>query len=444
MRHLSFTIDLPIEMTALAGLALSALCGHAQSAAIPHRQVIVAENSTISQNLANDAATAGSTIVTLGSRRSSNAVDASSLVPLRSVDVESLSYSGPGPARRYFITELGTLGGTQSFAYALNDNGQVVGESWTVGDSSSHAFLFTNGKMTDLYPLNSQDIQTVGPTAINNAGQIASGVVVDGVYVPAILDSVTGNLILIGSLGGVSSLGFKGVATSVNNEGNATGYSYLDNLNRHGFFYRNGVMTDIGSFGGFSVGLAINDENDIAGFASDTYNGVAHAFVDTDGVMTDLDPATESYGNDINNQSQIVGQFLTADQTAFHAFLYSQGNFADPTPSGGQSAIANGINNEGQIVGSQSFADKLHAFLYYNGRIVDLNTLIPRDFGWELIRACDVNNRGQIVGYGLVHNRFRAYLLTPAISPDQCNYDAWKSFGFRNQGQCIGYVNTGK
>jgi len=89
MRHLSFTIDLPIEMTALAGLASSALCGHAQSAAIPHRQVIVAENSTISQNLANDAATAGSTIVTLGSRRSSNAVDASSLVPLRSVDVSN-------------------------------------------------------------------------------------------------------------------------------------------------------------------------------------------------------------------------------------------------------------------------------------------------------------------------------------------------------------------
>jgi hypothetical protein len=48
--------------------------------------------------------------------------------------------------------------------------------------------------MTDLYPLNSQNVQTVGPTSINNAGQVASGVLVDGVYVPAVLDSKTGDL----------------------------------------------------------------------------------------------------------------------------------------------------------------------------------------------------------------------------------------------------------
>ena len=89
-------------------------------------------------------------------------------------------------------------------------------------------------------------------------------------------------------------------------------------------------------------------------------------------------------------------------------------------------------------------ANKQHAFIYENGRIVDLNGLIQQDSGWRLTWAFGVNNHGQIVGYGLAKNKFRAFLLTPAISAEQCMDDGWKSFGFKNQGQCIQFINTGK
>ena len=40
------------------------------------------------------------------------------------------------------MVDLGTLGGSQSFAVAVNDHGQVVGYSHTAGDAESHATLW--------------------------------------------------------------------------------------------------------------------------------------------------------------------------------------------------------------------------------------------------------------------------------------------------------------
>ncbi len=45
---------------------------------------------------------------------------------------------------------LPTLGGTSATAIAINDFGQVLGTSQIKGDAANHAFLYTNGKMTDL------------------------------------------------------------------------------------------------------------------------------------------------------------------------------------------------------------------------------------------------------------------------------------------------------
>ena len=54
-------------------------------------------------------------------------------------------------------TDLGTLGGDYSVAYAINSKGQVAGYSYTLGNST-HAFIWDKGAMTDLGTLGGSSI----------------------------------------------------------------------------------------------------------------------------------------------------------------------------------------------------------------------------------------------------------------------------------------------
>jgi probable HAF family extracellular repeat protein len=53
----------------------------------------------------------------------------------------------------YPVTDLGTLGGTFSQAYGINNNGSVVGFATLTGDTALHAFRWRKGVMTDLSTL---------------------------------------------------------------------------------------------------------------------------------------------------------------------------------------------------------------------------------------------------------------------------------------------------
>jgi probable HAF family extracellular repeat protein len=337
---------------------------------------------------------------------------------------------------RYSIADLGTLGGTESFAYAINDRGDIVGQSRLTGDTSSEGFLYRRTRLTNLAPVNSGHIQTVGPTGINKRGEISCGVISNGLYVPAIYDVHQGSIVTLGSLGSPASSGFSGVATSINDRGQAVGYSYLDGFNRHAFLYSDGEMIDIGSFGGYSLALAISNTGVIVGASSDTVAGYAHAFVYRDGVMSEINPFggpnNESYALGLNDDGVVVGEGLNATGTAFHGFIFADGLVTDiGTLPGGRNSSAFSINNKGQIVGVAdspfdgicyvratgvsvpciSYAQR--AFLYQDGEMMDLNSLIPSDSGWNLQWAFDINGRGQIVGYGVREGKFRAYLATP-------------------------------
>ena len=48
------------------------------------------------------------------------------------------------------MTDLGTQGGTVSFAMGINDKGWISGFSNLPGDSQQHATLWRNGVSTDL------------------------------------------------------------------------------------------------------------------------------------------------------------------------------------------------------------------------------------------------------------------------------------------------------
>jgi probable HAF family extracellular repeat protein len=72
------------------------------------------------------------------------------------------------------VTDLGTLGGANSNAYAVNSHGDVVGVSELSPDGPGHAFLYTAGTM--------QDLGTLGGDASDARGIDESGIVVGNSY----------------------------------------------------------------------------------------------------------------------------------------------------------------------------------------------------------------------------------------------------------------------
>jgi probable HAF family extracellular repeat protein len=244
--------------------------------------------------------------------------------------------------------DLGTLGGLNSGAGAVNDLGQVTGESDVIisGATVTHAFFWDHGTMSDLQTLGGD---TTYGFAINNQGQVTGQSDVTTVPDPTF---------------GIPSF--------------------------HGFFWYNGKLVDLGPiFGGnFNYGQDIN-ENVIVGAADLAGDLAAHGFVWQNGVVTDL------------------------------------GTFP-----GDNSSAALGINDFGAIVGisgqsptdffeppSEEFNCPCHAALWMNGQVVDLNTLIPGNSGWQLTIAMAINDRGQIIGEGTFNNLPRSFLLTPVPGP---------------------------
>lgn len=346
----------------------------------------------------------------------------------------ALFLTSSAAAGEYTFVDLGTLGGTRSFAYGINDRGQIAGFADT-SDGRSDSVLYSRGRATDLSPLNSEtdpsSIITVGPSSINNRGDIASGVMSGGIYVPAVYESATRRISALGSLGGVTWYGFSGVATAINNSGQVVGYSYLDGINRQAFIYQRGTMTDLGSFGGYSGALDINDLGVAVGFASDDVDGVGVAAMWARGAIIPICGNRESTAYGINNLGQAVGEMLTHD--AFHAFVFSRGALRDlGTLRTGRNSTAYHINETGQVVGTADVISSIdthrdpvsgqifyqtnyedHAFLYQNGAMLDLNDLLPKLSGWLLSDAYGVNQAGEIVGWGLEGEESRAFLLTP-------------------------------
>jgi probable HAF family extracellular repeat protein len=80
-------------------------------------------------------------------------------------------------------------------------------------------------------------------------------------------------------------------------------------------------------------------------------------------------------------------------------------------------SVAFGINNAGEIVGESNASGGMpHAFLYENGVMTDLNSLLPAGSGWTLDYATAVNDAGEIVGWGTIDGETHAFRLDPSPS----------------------------
>jgi len=357
-------------------------------------------------------------------------------------------------AANWTLIDLGTLGGSETFADSINDLGQVVGTSRLPDDADSHAFFYANGVMQDISPINSGDIRA-GRLGINNLGDVVSGVVVGDAYYPVIYRPQSMQTTALGTLGAMS--GFTGVATAINDSGVAVGYSYLSlGGTRHAFAYRNGTLSDLGSLGGYSGALAINSSGTAAGFASDSVNGFGRAVVWLNNSILDISNGAESEARGINDLGQVVGESMTPTGTQ-QAFLWNNGtNEYLGTLATGLNSQAYSINNHGDVVGTADVISgytfvtnpitheistitnyQNHAFLYSSGSMVDLNSLISTNAGWELYYAYGINNSDQIVGWGSTDGgeHVRSFILEvpEPTAPILLFYASAAMFAFRGR-----------
>jgi probable HAF family extracellular repeat protein len=94
----------------------------------------------------------------------------------------------------------------------------------------------------------------------------------------------------------------------------------------------------------------------------------------------------------VNSSGQIVGSAQSKDNRR-HAFLYENGKMLDLGTLGGNYGEAVAINSSSQIVGYSDTGSGFHAFLYDHGKMHDLGTL-----GGQTSHAMGINGSGLIVG----------------------------------------------
>ncbi|HYV31941.1 MAG TPA: hypothetical protein VEO53_12665 [Candidatus Binatia bacterium] len=232
------------------------------------------------------------------------------------------------------MTALPTLGGNQSFATGVNDRNQVVG--WA--ETAVH-----------------------DPTC--NAPQVLQ-------FRAVLWEPKAGTIKQLPPFPGNST----SAATAINEQGQAVGISGDCDIAvgrfsaRHAVLWDNGTVTEIPNLGGVTwhTPMAISSRGDVVGFSNPAGPG---------------DPE---------------GDFIA------HAFLWTRGSEKAQdlgVLDGDSFSEAFGINARGQVVGvSFGGSNGSHAFLWENGILRDLNTLVTPGSSDILRSAQDINDAGQITG----------------------------------------------
>ena len=326
------------------------------------------------------------------------------------------------------LTDLGALPGeTGSAASGINAAGWIAGFSQTTeidpssGLPEARAVLWKHHQMIDLGTLMGGNASI--SVFINDAGQVI-GISTNGIPDPfSFFGTVDQNRTFIwenrvmrdiGTLGGPDAL--PGGSCEISRPDLVAGQSYTSFapnpetgfLDVAPFLWDRGTMTNLGGLGGtFGYAECANDRGQVIGQSYLTGDTEQHAFLWERGQMRDLGTlgGTFSLANWLNRSGAVVGGATTSNDQLFHAALWKGGAIVDlGTLPDYNCSNALARNSKGQIVGwSFDCATGLeHAFIWeQGGPMVDLNSLIPANSSLELATAFNINERGEILGYGV-------------------------------------------
>jgi probable HAF family extracellular repeat protein len=347
------------------------------------------------------------------------------------------------------MVDLGTLGRTESEALAVNDSGQVAGVAINCpheggGCSSARAFFWTQaGGMVDLGTLGGQESRAV---ALNGHGQVVGYAQTSSGAMHAFSWTQAGGIVDLGTFGGQDSQAY-----AVNEAGEVVGEAETSNNDPHAFSWTQaGGVVDLGTFGGVeSTAIAVNRSGQIAGhFMPSNANNNRHAFFWTQaGGAVDLGTldGNQSYADAVNDSGRVVGTNQTCPELpefgscgSIHAFSWTQaGGMVGLGALGGSYSDAVAVNDSGQVAGQAGTSSGVgHAFSWTQaGGMVDLGT-----FGGEYSFANAVNDSGQVVGRADTSLGTGQAVLWNTAQVEKAEYKNWKLSGSINDkklGQAI-------
>jgi probable HAF family extracellular repeat protein len=219
---------------------------------------------------------------------------------------------------------------------------------------------------------------------------------------------------LLQSLGGAYSS-----ASAVNASGKVVGSAQISSGEKHAVLWRTKQPRDLGLLaqGNYSRARDINDKDEIVGEANLVANGKPQAFLWRAGKMQqlpNLPGGTICSAQAINNSGAIIGSCDLPSGVA-HGVIWRNGSVADLGTLGDEDSATTAldINALGQVVGSSNDDDKLRAFLWENGKMINLNKLIAPNSGWTLLVASRINDNGEIIGRGYFHRTIHTFMLQP-------------------------------
>jgi probable HAF family extracellular repeat protein len=360
--------------------------------------------------------------------------------------------------QQYTITDLPSLGGTNSRANSINNRGWLAGYSNLPGNTSRHAALWRDGALTDLGTLG-------GPNSAVTWSVKANSGIIAGISQTAMPDPLgeawssaafypgatgTGyiNLGFVWENGQMRALptlgGNNGFATGANSRGEVVGWAENSihdptcvppqQLQFRPVLYgpKGNKITEFPLPAGDSSGAAtgINEQGEAVGISGICDQAVGrytakHALLwDKKGHIVDLGNLGAPFWNtptNINQRGDVVG-FAGApndpDGNFLQAFIWTAQDGIQPLGflPGDVHSEAYGINEKRQVVGLSCDADgNCRAFIWENGVMRDLNDFKQAGYTATLEQARDINEAGEIAGRSLdAAGVRRAFLAVPA------------------------------
>jgi probable HAF family extracellular repeat protein len=341
------------------------------------------------------------------------------------VSVAAISHAA---VTQYDIKPLASTGTPDVYARDINNLGQIVGYSVdTSGNSRAVIWQNPTAAATDL-PLLSQTNPYSEAYRINDAGQIVGKARTDSNQSHAAYWDGQGGVTDIGTLGGVHSF-----ANDINEAGVVVGSAAATNNGTRAFRWTPaGGIVDDGNLNSASAGAhagwnGINNTGLMVGTAYQIFSPYkASMGRPGDRSPTVISPAGQfstGMAMAVNDAGVIVG-YQNGGSGSPHASIFDGvGGYQDLGSLGLSDSQALDINESGLIVGTAFGDDGTGAFInmafvYADGQMYDLTTLLRDGTGWELLfEAASINDLGQIVGSGIYQGAIRGFVATPVPEP---------------------------